>query len=203
MDEQNVRIQLSERVKQALSEIGGTQEQLADVLGVSKRIVSYWLSGERTPGLDKLELLAELSRRPLSWFFENETGLSSAGMLARIQESAECLQAKIDQFEFEAIWYRAFALSALREMSLVKLARVVKGHSFKEAWTSVKRGQASEYLEEHVASRLTAELSQSDLDETTRSKAMSLLSEVINPWLYAKAEAEGYLSKKPELRKDC
>lgn len=201
MDEQNVRLQLSERVKQALSEMDGTQEQIADAMGVSKRIISYWVSGERTPGLDKLELLAELSHRPLSWFFESDTGLSGAGMLARIQESADALQDRIDQFEFEAVWYRAFALSALREMSVVKLARVVKGHSFKEAWTSVKRGRASEYLEHHVTSRLANELSESDFDESTKAKALSLLSEVINPWLYAKAEAEGFLAKNSELQK--
>lgn len=195
MDELSVRSQLSERVKQALSELGGTQEQLADTLGVSKRIISYWVNGQRTPGLDKLELLSELTERPLSWFFENETEMSAGSILARVQESHEALQDKIDQFEFEAIWYRAFALSALREMSLLKLARVVKGHSFKEAWTSVKKGQATEYLEEHVSGRLLDELKVSDLDEATKAKALSLLSEVINPWLYAKAEAQGFLDR--------
>lgn len=202
MDEQNVRSQLPERVRIALNDIGGTQEQLADTLGVSKRIISYWISGHRTPGLDKLELLAELTHRPLSWFFESDSSMSAAGMVVRIQESSEALQQKIEQFEFESLWYRAFALSALREMSLVKLARVVKGHSFKEAWTSVKRGEASEYLEEHVTSRLNEELQSSDLDEATKAKALSLLSEVISPWLYAKAEAEGFLDSKPELRKE-
>ena len=95
MDELSVRSQLSERVKQALSELGGTQEQLADTLGVSKRIISYWVNGQRTPGLDKLELLSELTERPLSWFFENETEMSAGSILARVQESHEALQDKI------------------------------------------------------------------------------------------------------------
>lgn len=195
MDEQNVRSQLSERVKQALSEIGGTQEQLAASLGVSKRIVSYWANGHRTPGLDKLEQISTLSARPLSWFFENDELMTAGSMVTRVQESTEALREKIAQFEFEAIWYRAFCLSALKEMSVLEFAKAVKGHSFNEAWKSVRQGHATQFLEEHVTSRFLQELESTELDEQTRAKALSLLSEVINPWLYAKAEAQGFLER--------
>ncbi len=198
MNEQDVRSQLSERVKQALSEIGGTQEQLATTLGVSKRIVSYWVNGHRTPGLDKLEQISTLSNRPLSWFFENDEIVSAGSMVIRLQESTEALREKVAQFEFEAIWYRAFCLSALKHMSVLDFAKAVKGHSFNEAWKSVRRGHATQFLEEHITKRYRHELEETDLDEATKAKAMSMISEVVNPWLYAKAETEAFRPSDPD-----
>ena len=49
----------AEYLKKALKEANCTQRDLADRIGVSQPIISYWLSGERTPGIARIRRIAQ------------------------------------------------------------------------------------------------------------------------------------------------
>jgi transcriptional regulator with XRE-family HTH domain len=46
-------------LKSLREEVGLTQEQLAQMMGVSKALIGYYESGKKTPGLDKFLSMAE------------------------------------------------------------------------------------------------------------------------------------------------
>lgn len=69
-------LQMSElwkRIREARKEAGMSQPQLAKICRVERASVSQWESikpkGRTTPAINKLELVAEATNRPLWWFF--------------------------------------------------------------------------------------------------------------------------------------
>lgn len=70
---------LSVQVKKARREILGlTQRELANELDVDQVNVSRWERGVAEPKLRTLRRLSELSGRPVSWFFEDDTNGKAA-----------------------------------------------------------------------------------------------------------------------------
>lgn len=68
-DAPTARVFSPERLKQAVSEAGLTQQTLAFRLGRSLRGIQNWYSGETAPKGQILELLAEVTGRETEWFF--------------------------------------------------------------------------------------------------------------------------------------
>ncbi len=61
-----------ERVAEARKQILGLkQSELASVMGLEPVTVSRWERGVSTPNIANLRQLAKLSRKPISWFFED------------------------------------------------------------------------------------------------------------------------------------
>ena len=50
---------LAERLQDLRKKAGYSQEQLADLLGISRQAVSKWESGQTSPDLEKIVLLSE------------------------------------------------------------------------------------------------------------------------------------------------
>lgn len=63
---------IARRIREARSERGWSQEQLAQRLRRTQTAVSYWESGKRSPGLDDLMDVAEALGRPVDYFIPAE-----------------------------------------------------------------------------------------------------------------------------------
>lgn len=61
---------LAYRLRQARRETGLTQMEFAERVGATGRAVQFWESGHRTPRSPYLFAIAELTGKPISWFFE-------------------------------------------------------------------------------------------------------------------------------------
>lgn len=61
----------STRLQQILNELDWNQSELARRLGVKPQSVQGWLK-DVTPRMDKLEKLAEVTGRPVYWFFTEQ-----------------------------------------------------------------------------------------------------------------------------------
>ncbi|MDO5297736.1 MAG: helix-turn-helix transcriptional regulator [bacterium] len=59
-------------IKTARKQLKLKQTEFAPLLGVSVTIVSQWENGSICPEIPKLLQIAQLSNKPLSWFFTEE-----------------------------------------------------------------------------------------------------------------------------------
>lgn len=66
---------LIKKLKLAMLESGLNQTQLAKKLGISHASVSAWLHNKANPGLDLLEKIAQVTGKPVNYFFDNSTHL--------------------------------------------------------------------------------------------------------------------------------
>lgn len=74
MADQKLTKVIGQKIKKARKESGISQEQLADKLGLSgNNIISRWENGLGRISVDQLMKIAELTHRPVSYFF-GETG---------------------------------------------------------------------------------------------------------------------------------
>ncbi len=55
------------RVRERLDELGWSQQDLADELGIGKAYVSHLMTGHRNPGLETLESVAKVLAVDASW----------------------------------------------------------------------------------------------------------------------------------------
>ena len=62
---------LSKRIKKRRNELGITQEELAEKIGVSRVYVGYVEQGRNTPSLEILEKIAKALKIKLSELFES------------------------------------------------------------------------------------------------------------------------------------
>lgn len=61
-------LQIGRRIRQARETAGMTQEELGRALGVSGVAVGHYERGARAVGIADLERIANILRRPLTWF---------------------------------------------------------------------------------------------------------------------------------------
>lgn len=61
---------ISERIAVARLEAGLTQEKLAQAAGLSLASIAKWESGQRVPRVGNLRLIAAVTGKPMSFFFE-------------------------------------------------------------------------------------------------------------------------------------
>jgi transcriptional regulator with XRE-family HTH domain len=69
-------MEVNERIKQARSDAGLTQAELAKAVGVTLRTVQNWEAGTRRP-FGHLTELAEATGKPVTFFFENGDGIAA------------------------------------------------------------------------------------------------------------------------------
>ena len=72
------REQAPQKVRRAREDAGLTQEQLAELCGVTVNSVGHYEGGRAVPKVDTLERIADATGKPLAWFF----GGDSAGQAA-------------------------------------------------------------------------------------------------------------------------
>lgn len=77
--EQEVPLLFSKRLQRARKQAGISQARLAEYLGVSTRMVTYYESGAKMPPLNKLPLIARSTRRDIEWFFRDVEPDSNGG----------------------------------------------------------------------------------------------------------------------------
>lgn len=63
---------LQTKLKHRLLDLGITQKQLADKLGVHKQVLANWLNGSRNPKRENVKKLAEILDLPISFFYEDD-----------------------------------------------------------------------------------------------------------------------------------
>jgi len=89
---------LGERIRAARAGKGWKQKQLAAEVAVEPITVSRWERGATTPDLDVLQLVAEATGKPLSYFVTSDSE-QPAGLDARVErleESLGRLEEKLD-----------------------------------------------------------------------------------------------------------
>jgi transcriptional regulator with XRE-family HTH domain len=69
------------RLQQSRRWVGLRQEQIADVVGVTRRTVSSWEHGITTPSVDQLLAWARATGFPPSWFLPDEVSAVTRGSL--------------------------------------------------------------------------------------------------------------------------
>ena len=74
MDYTDVQKKQGELIKSVRIQLGLSGEELGNKLGVSKATISLWETGKTSPRIDKLNELAKLSGKDISYFYE-DTGL--------------------------------------------------------------------------------------------------------------------------------
>lgn len=72
LSRQELSAELGKRIKQARLEADMSQLQVAIILGVSDKTISGYESGRISPAVDKLHNLADLFKKPLSFFFGHD-----------------------------------------------------------------------------------------------------------------------------------
>jgi transcriptional regulator with XRE-family HTH domain len=95
---------LGDRIREARTEKGWKQKNLAAEVEVEPITVSRWERGATTPDLDVLRLVAEATGKPISYFVtdreeqmrdEQATGLDDR--VGRLEESLARLEQKLDR----------------------------------------------------------------------------------------------------------
>ncbi|MDD6153406.1 MAG: helix-turn-helix transcriptional regulator [Elusimicrobia bacterium] len=61
------------KLKQAMLESGFNQVSLAKHLGIKSGSVSKWIRGENNPKLSTLEAIAEITGKPINYFFADDS----------------------------------------------------------------------------------------------------------------------------------
>lgn len=89
---------LGHRIREARIGAGMKQKDLAARVGVEPIQISRWERGENKPDLDRLELLAGVLRRPLSYFFgEPEAPLTETELHEVVQSMMQEFQDLLDR----------------------------------------------------------------------------------------------------------
>ena len=64
---------IKSRVAEVIGALDLTQDEFAAYMGVSKRLVSYWLTGDRTPSRRHMVKMASVVDEGIDWFFHPTT----------------------------------------------------------------------------------------------------------------------------------
>ena len=72
---------LGEKIAKQRKELNYTQEQLADILGVSRQSISKWESDIAYPETDKLIELGKLFDCSMDYLFQKELGFQGVGIV--------------------------------------------------------------------------------------------------------------------------
>jgi transcriptional regulator with XRE-family HTH domain len=103
---------LGERIRAARAAKGWKQKHLAAQVDVEPITVSRWERGATTPDLDVINLVAEATGKPVSYFVgggETEEGGGSSGLdeaVRRIETAAERLEAVAEELRGELARFR-------------------------------------------------------------------------------------------------
>ncbi|MBO7713624.1 MAG: helix-turn-helix domain-containing protein [Methanobrevibacter sp.] len=62
---------LQTKLKHRLLDLGITQKDLADKMGVHKQVIANWLNGSRNPKRENIKKLCEILDLPMSFFYED------------------------------------------------------------------------------------------------------------------------------------
>ena len=66
-------VSLSERIRQAREGAHISQKELGESLGISDKSISSYEKGRSMPSFEKLKKIAEITRKPFSYFTEEQT----------------------------------------------------------------------------------------------------------------------------------
>lgn len=93
---------IGDRIRQARTEAGFTQDQLADLVGVGMRQIQYYESGESDP-YRKLRQIAEATGKSVDWLLRGDEDASEPGeaevsqRLAAVEEELRGLRQELER----------------------------------------------------------------------------------------------------------
>ena len=144
---------IAEQLKNGRTEKRLSQAEVADMVGISRRTLSYYESGERTPNAEILSKLCNLYSIPLESVISSDMGMPES---AEEANAGAGLQAKIDEYlAYERNKKRAFrkgiliffaVLSAVVLLALLVLCilrfrlSAIYGYTFSEATAALWTG---------------------------------------------------------------
>jgi transcriptional regulator with XRE-family HTH domain len=68
--------EMGRKIKQVMIEANFKQSDLAKKLGIKQSLISKWITGKLNPKVSTLKKIANATGRPLSYFFDNSTGVN-------------------------------------------------------------------------------------------------------------------------------
>lgn len=70
----------ADHLRKVMFERGLTQEQLGSLIGSNQRVISRWLTGNRSPSLPSIRKIAAALDLPINFFVENSGGVVNTGV---------------------------------------------------------------------------------------------------------------------------
>lgn len=92
MEEEQVEA-IARQIRIALRDAEMTQEELGKKMGISQAQVNYWATGNRTPGIDNLQKIADAVGKPLD-FFTSEIKKPTTQFVAEIADDTTMIPIK-------------------------------------------------------------------------------------------------------------
>lgn len=88
------QVTFAERIRKVRKAMGWSQRDMADKLSLSDKAVSSYEVGRSSPTIETIQLLSKLTKRPISYFFDNEVqeGLELAFKLDRMEEELKTIR---------------------------------------------------------------------------------------------------------------
>lgn len=77
----------TEKLKQAFEETQQTRAIIAKETGVSVRTIDYWCSGRSLPNIQELHKIAEIIKKPITWFFGIE--LNDSAQIKKLEQERD------------------------------------------------------------------------------------------------------------------
>lgn len=65
-------LNFSRKLRQARAEAGFSQKEIGEAIGLSDKAVSTYETGSVEPSLENLNIIAKLTNKPISYFFEED-----------------------------------------------------------------------------------------------------------------------------------
>jgi transcriptional regulator with XRE-family HTH domain len=91
-----IKMNKAVKIKESLRKAGINQSQLARKLGLTRGMVSNWISGKLNPKLETLKKISEATDVPLNFFLENSNFASDNSSIVVNQKNYEQMQKEIE-----------------------------------------------------------------------------------------------------------
>lgn len=92
---------VGERIRQARRNLGMTQKELGDAIGVTDRTVISWEKGEFRPDVTVVRKLADVLQVSIPWIWHGEEDGAAPGDYERMLHILRSIEAKVDELSKE------------------------------------------------------------------------------------------------------
>lgn len=115
MERKENNLILANNLKKCMSEYNLNQVELAQIMGVSKGMLTFYLDGTNSPRMDKIDKLCDYFSLPRSYFLEKSLPEVKKESASEIQKQLISLLSDLSDSELSVLLSTAQSLSALHK----------------------------------------------------------------------------------------